>query len=234
MTIKTKNSLTVLAIYFIILLTFIAIFLFIPFPKVATSWITFAFSIFAILLSLGATLLSVLGKDAKKNILYNLPIFKIGALYALIQLGISIILCTLASFFNIPTWISILICLLLLAAALVCFILVCSVRSNIVALEAQAEIATQNSTEFYIDAAGLVDLCENTEIRKMLEKLAEEVKYSDPVSSPETQELEARLSQQLEELRTLILGNDEVLAKAKTKEIISLLAERNRICKAKK
>ncbi|MBQ9519715.1 MAG: hypothetical protein IJR59_07460, partial [Firmicutes bacterium] len=70
--------------------------------------------------------------------------------------------------------------------------------------------------------------------KKLLEKFAEKVKYSDPVSSPALEDIEQRLTDAADEIKTLIdSGNyDDITAKINAAD--RLLDERNRLCKAEK
>lgn len=59
-------------------------------------------------------------------------------------------------------------------------------------------------------------------------------KYSDPVSSPETEESEAVIKNAIDDLRNSIrtLGDDDLLQKIEN--IDNLLSSRNRICEKSK
>ena len=74
----------------------------------------------------------------------------------------------------------------------------------------------------------------DSEIKAILEKLAEEFRYSDPVSSDETKEIEAVIAEKIRVLKDSLATDSDESLKAKIVEIKRSLADRNRICKATK
>jgi predicted transcriptional regulator len=76
-------------------------------------------------------------------------------------------------------------------------------------------------------AAAMAATCENPELKSALDDLAEEFRYSDPVSSEATEKLEMRMDIMLDELK-----RDGSLKLAQ--EIRQTLAERNQVCKQNK
>ena len=79
----------------------------------------------------------------------------------------------------------------------------------------------------------LVSQCNNAEIKTAVKFLAEDIKYSDPVSSDSLKDIERELYFYIEELQKAVVENDanaiELCKKTK-----SVLAERNRLCKLNK
>ena len=96
------------------------------------------------------------------------------------------------------------------------------------------KVDTKNVVRFSIDIAGLVDICENTEVKTELEKLNELFKFSDPVTSGETKESEEAIKSMVLELKALVAEGSTNDTKTLIKRIANALNERNRICKASK
>ena len=187
MNIKAKNYIALSLIYAIILAVIVASFLLIPFPKHTVSWIEFGFAIFAILASACSSVLAIANNKHYRGIVYGYPIFKIGIIYAITQFFLTILICALASFLNIPVWACILIGIIPLAVFLILVILAQTARNNVTEIENQGELTTKNATTFNIDVGGLLDICGDPDLRKTIARLLEEFKYSDPVSSEDTQ-----------------------------------------------
>ena len=80
-------------------------------------------------------------------------------------------------------------------------------------------------------SASFVGMCSDEERKKQLQNLADEFKYSDPVSSEDTKELESELQQMMKELQTTIIDDDMVTVNVLCLKILAGLNERNRICK---
>lgn len=83
-------------------------------------------------------------------------------------------------------------------------------------------------------AADLASRCPPGEARQALEKLAESLRFSDPVSSPVLQEAEAALTAYLQELEQALTEGDSESVPALCEAAEAALAQRNRLCKAYK
>jgi len=67
-----------------------------------------------------------------------------------------------------------------------------------------------------------------------LQKLADEFRYSDPVSSEKTQELEEDMKVQLGDIQQALVEGDFDGAKKLCGKLMGSLAERNRVCSVSK
>ena len=83
-------------------------------------------------------------------------------------------------------------------------------------------------------SAALVGQCSDETFKIELQKLSEEFKYSDPVSSEKTKEIEKDLYVQMKKLQTALIEGDIEGAKAFCGELLSELSERNRVCELSK
>ena len=80
---------------------------------------------------------------------------------------------------------------------------------------------------------GIVGLC-GADIRPEVTKLAEELRYSDPVSSEALAEIEAELTAYTDELQAAVVDGDSASARELCRKISVTLLERNRLCKLNK
>ena len=80
---------------------------------------------------------------------------------------------------------------------------------------------------------GIVGLC-GADIRPEVTKLAEELRYSDPVSSEALAEIEAELTAYADELQAAVVDGDNASARELCRKISVTLLERNRLCKLNK
>ena len=76
--------------------------------------------------------------------------------------------------------------------------------------------------------------CGDPVTAKCLTQLAEEIRFSDPVSSEATRETEADLNALTDELQKAVLENDTAAAQNLCKRCQAVLMERNRLCKLEK
>lgn len=229
-----KKSKSVIAIYAIILVVYVIGFLIIPFNKIAASWISFAFTIIAIATSLFVFNQAFNSKETLVSKIYGYPIFRVGAVYALVQLALGIIICVVAAFVAVPYWVALLLSLILLGAAAIGVIVTDNTRDLVEHVDETVRVDTETATNFQINIAGIVDCCEDAGLKAELKKLDEAFRFSDPVSNAHTKESEEKLGILLDELKVFIENNNSDEAMAHIKKISNALAERNRICKATK
>ena len=229
-----KKSKSVIAIYAILLVVYIVAFLIIPFNKIAASWISFAFTIIAIAGSLLIFNFAFNAKETLVSKIYGYPIFRVGAVYALAQLALGVVICIIATFVAVPYWVALLLSIILLGAAAIGVIVTDNTRDLVEHVDKATVADTENVTHFQINIAGIVDSCEDGVLQAELKKLDEAFRFSDPVSNNQTKESEEKIGVLLDELKVLVENNNTTEATAHIKKISNALAERNRICKATK
>lgn len=213
----------------IILVVFSVIAFAAPFAMTGTFWVGYCFGVIAIAAQLYFFTISFSkGEDAKSRF-YGFPIVKIGVIYLVVQLILSIIQLIAAAV--LPIWVALILNILVLAIAAIGSIAADIMREEIVRQDTVLKEDVNNMRGLQSLAASLPGLSQDEEIKKLLQELSDEFRYSDPVSSEDTQALESELKFMLEELQqTLISDNSEgakgICLKTKVK-----LAERNRVCK---
>lgn len=80
----------------------------------------------------------------------------------------------------------------------------------------------------------LADECRDPELKSELEYIAEEIRYSDPVSCEATAELEINMQNQLENIRQVLPTGKKTVIRYFTDQVMKNLKERNRICMSSK
>ena len=229
---KRRNAF--LAIHIIIAVVYSLLFALIPFPKPAGSWLMFVFSLIAIAGSCGCSLYAMGRNDSLMSKFYGYPVFKIGIGYMLLQLGLSIVVYSIGAFFNVPYWAGLLLSVVTAAAAGIGMIAADSAHALIEQADQQELATTQNITYFTVDIGECLDLCRDEALRPSLTELATKCKYSDPVSIPETKDIEQQIQMHLQELTGALRQNRQEKAGETVRLLLHLLSSRNRICQAHK
>lgn len=229
-----KKSKSVILGYAICLFVYVLAFLIIPFNKNAASWISFAFTVIAIVASLVVAGYAFTAKDTIVSKIYGYPIFRVGAYYAIVQLAVGIVICVIAAFVAVPYWVALLVSILLLAAAAIGVLITDNARDIIEEADESIKADTKTAARFQISIAGIVDSCDDPNIKTELIKLNELFTYSDPVSSDATKSAEDAIEEMLIELKSLVTDGNADDTKALIKNLTNALKERNRICKANK
>lgn len=227
----TKNATRGILTIVILLAVFSVIAFVIPFPKNAVFWIAYCCGMFAILFQI-YIFRSSFGKDDARSKFYGFPIARLGIYYLVIQLIVSIAEIALSKF--LPTWVVILINVVIFAAALIGCITTETMRDEIVRQDGKLKESVYNIRELQSVSATLVDQCGDEELKKSLKKLADDFRYSDPLSSDKTKALEAEMQIRIGELQQAITDGDVESAKQLCEKLAGSLRERNRVCAVNK
>lgn len=229
-----KKSKSVIAVYAIVLFVYVLAFLIIPFNKTAASWISFVFTIIAIAGSLFVCGYAFNAKQTLVSKIYGYPIFRVGAVYAIAQLAIGIVICAVSAVIAVPYWVALLVSVILLGVAAIGVIITDNTRDLVEEVDESVKVDIKNVTNFQINIAGIVDVCEKVDVKIELERLNELFRFSDPVTNDETREVEEAIKTMLAELKILVVDGSADDIKALIKKITNALNERNRICKVTK
>ena len=121
----------------------------------------------------------------------------------------------------------------MLGLAAVGFIATDNAKDIVEKIDDETKVETKTVEVFNANIADIIDSCKNADIKKELDFLAEKFRFSDPVSSENTKEIENQIQMLLAKLNTVINQNyDE--SKTIIKQLTNALNKRNRICKMNK
>ena len=226
---KGKKGLLVLALLFVV---YTLIVLAVPFAKGGMFWLTYLFTAAAFGVQAYVFKLSFEKEAGAKSKFYGFPIARVGVLYLAVQIMLGLVFMALAAV--APVWLALVLYLALLAAAAVGVIATDSIRDEVERQDTQLKKDVATMRALQSKAAALPARCEDTTAKAALEKLAEEFRYSDPVSAPPLVEMENHLTAALDELEAAVADTDNTAAMDLCKKISAALAERNRLCKLNK
>ena len=215
----------------VVLLAFLAISLAIPFAHTACFWISFILGVIAILIQI-AILPLAFGGESPKSKFYGFPIARVDTIYLIAQLVLSILCMALAKW--VPAFVPGVLGAVLLCAAVVGFITTDAIREEVEKQDVKVAEDVSVMRNLQARISSLSEMCENEETKKAVDKLAEEIKYSDPVSKEVTKELEMELYELVNSLRQAIIDSNDGEAGKLCKNTLAVLSERNNICKTNK
>ena len=185
----------------------------------STFWFTVVMTFISLLLFIGVMMYVSL-KD-KKDIFYQAPIMMISYLYLIGIYGYSIYANVTNQ--NMKTVILVQVIIALLYLVLAMFLLASKKRIR----DYDEKIA--KSTSYIQDTLELleeIDLSDyEEEIKKEVEEVKELIRYSDPVTSPKTEDMEQQIQKMIQEC-----GNE----KEDWEKVKATIKKRNRICKESK
>ena len=229
----SKKTASLIAVYAIAIVVYLFAFLIIPFPKSAASWISFVFTLVALAASCFITMYAFKEDEPLDSKVYGFPIFKVGAVYAIAQFVFGLLICILASFMQMPVWIPLLVSVVFLAAAAVGVIAADNIKDIVIEQKEAVEVQTKVMKTFTVDLSYVSSLTKDPILSKAVEKLAEEFRFSDPVSNEATEKIELQLNEEVDKLASLLKDNPEEAFK-QIEFIKSVLDKRNRIAKESK
>ena len=216
----------------VLLILYILIAFLIPFAKTATYWVSFVFTLIAFCVVAASIYIAFVKNPDAKSRFYGFPIARIGIIYGIAQLVAGLLLMALGKW--VPVWLAVLVYAIMLGAAVIGLISADAVAEQIHVQDAKLkkDVAAMRAIQSKLSV--LPGQCEDPVTAKCLTQLAEEIRFSDPVSSEATQETEADLNALTDELQKAVLENDTAAAQNLCKRCQAVLMERNRLCKLEK
>lgn len=167
----------------------------------------------------------------KQKVFYNIPLVTIS--YAgLIVMLIAGTACMAIP--NLPNWIGIIVCLLILGFTAI------SIIKATVAAKIVSDIDTKVLTEtafiktITVDAQNLMNRANAPMLKKQCKKVYEALRYSDPMSNAALADVEQRIKEEFDVLTDAVIADDLTATESGTKELLRLIDERNNKCKNSK
>jgi hypothetical protein len=218
---KKNNSMSYLA-FGIVFVLFNVIAFVIPTDKTATFWTAYAFSVVAFAVEIPLWKIALGKNDTLKSKFLGIPVIHVGIAYLIIQL---IAFAVFMIFPTLPVWVAIIVCAIILAIFAICAIAGQAGANEINRVEEKIKVKRAFIQFLQTDIEMLAESEIDAETKAALKKLAEKVRFSDPMSHEMLGELESRINAKVEEMKTTA---DK---KALIAEVTTLLTERNKKCK---
>ena len=203
-----------------------------PFGKNDIFWLSYGFTMDAFVIAGAACVIAFRSGKSVTSKFSGYPIARVGIIYLVVQVILCFIFMTLSQW--LPIWLGVLVYALVLGTAVIGLIATDAVRDHIQYEDAKlkANVSTIRSAQSAVNL--LVLQCQSEEAANALRSLSEDLRYSDPVSSPELEQIEAALAGSIDVLRQTVNSQRSDYILSQCKHISALLAERNRLCKLSK
>ena len=227
---KSTKQLTLLAV--IILIVFVVCSLLVPIPKNAVFWTAVGFMILPVLMTFYVINRAFGDEQNAKSRFYGFPIARVGVLYLIAQLIVSVIFIIGSNWVSV--WPLVVISLILFVCAVVGVMTTTSVWNEIIRQDnkLQTDVSCMSTMRSIIDS--LASQIDDPRITAVLKKLADEFKYSDPVSSASLNSVEKELESLVDKLQLAVASNRTEEIFRLCNEASCVLSERNRLCKLNK
>lgn len=225
----TKNGIRGYVVLLLMLAVFIVASFAPPFQRNSVFWIAFVFGLIAIAGQVYVFRISFIkGEDAKSRF-YGFPIARLGAIYLIVQFIVSILEMCFAAY--IPFWVVLILNMILFVAAAIGCIAADVMRDEIERQDTVIKSDVSEMRALQSKANAIAGMCGDASVKTNLQKLADDLRYSDPVSSEHTKDIEKELTETVNQLQHAITEGDMKKADTLCEKAQGLLIERNRLCK---
>lgn len=223
-----KDTIRGIVVLAVLLVLYILIAFLIPFVHTATFWLSFVFTLIAFGVVAASIYIAFVKNPDAKSRFYGFPIAKIGVIYGAVQLAAGLVLMALAA--TVPAWIAVLVYAVALGAAVIGLVSAEAVVSEIHVQDAKLK----NNVALMRFLQSKINQIAAQSEDKGIKALAEEFRYSDPVSSDALAEIERDLAAVVDELQAAVVDGDGEATDKLCRKAAATLAERNRLCKLNK
>ena len=212
----------------VLLILYLLVAFLVPFVRLGAFWVSFAFTLVAFGVVAWAFYVAFVKNLDAKSRFYGFPIARLGVIYGIFQLVAGLAFMALGLW--IPGWVVLIVSAVALGIAVFGLISAEAVVDEIQILDTKLKKDVSVMRTLQSKVGNLAAQCDNPAIRA----LADDFRYSDPVSGDNLAEAEADLSAAVDALQEAVVeGNSETVALL-ARKASALLAERNRLCKLNK
>ncbi len=190
------------------------------------SWVTLIVLEMCFLLHLIITA-AALNQKKLSGTFYRLPLIRLSYVCVVVTTIVAVI----AMLAFVPSWVPLALALLVLAVYAFAILKAGTAAALVEGVDRKVEASTRNMKSLYAAAAACADRCADPELKKPVQKLAEALRYADPVSSEATREAENTLCMYLVDLESAVDAADADKVKTACAAMTSALTDRNRLNK---
>lgn len=191
-------------------------------------WVGYAFITVAFLGQFGCTYKAFKAENLKKCF-YSVPLITI-SYTGLIVMLIAGSVCMVIP--GIPNWLGVIVCLVVLGVTAIAVISAGASGSIVANLDQKVEEKTTFIRNLTIDAENLMNRAKAPMLKNQCKKVWEAVRYSDPMSSKELFNVEQQIREEFNVLTDAVIADDLDCTESAAKELLTLIAERNKKCRA--
>ena len=195
----------------------------VPTEKTSVFWVAYAFTVIAFALQIFVWKKTIGSSETLKSKFLGFPIIHIGFVYLLVQVIAFAVFIATATF--LPDWVPIVVCVLILGISAICLITTEIGKDEVVRVEQKVQKKVSAMKVLQVDVEMLASSEKDPETKKAFTKLAEKIRYSDPMSDDALIELEGRIEEQIQLLKNSVNKLEAI------ENIESLVDERNAKCK---
>ena len=222
-----KNTVRTAVVWLILLAVYHVIVFAVPFTHNGAFWLSYVFALAAFAVLGAATYLGEIKGEGVKSKFYGFPILRLGAVYFAVQIVLSLIVMAVAV---VKIWVALVVYVILLGAAAIGLIAADAMREEIQRQDVKLKKDVSFMRNLQSKVCQMATQCDAPELKRF----AEDIRYSDPVSSDALGDIEQELAAAVEELQAAVVDGDGESVAQLCRKASAVLSERNRLCKLNK
>lgn len=190
-------------------------------------WIGYIFIMLAFIGQLVCAVMAFKEKSTQK-FFYKLPLITVSYTGLVLTVIVGAVCMAIP---NLPNWVGIIACLLVLA-----FNAVAVIKANAAAgIVSDIDDKVKTQTAFVkistVETQNILNRAKTEKVKAECKKVYEAIRYSDPMSSPALAEEEAEISAKIRNLKSAVISGEDETAISTAEELVLLIGERNNKCK---
>ena len=193
----------------------------------AVFWIAYALIVISFVAEL-ITAYKFVKDDSNEKTFLNIPLLQTGYTAIIVSVIVGIVFMI---FPVLPEWLGAIVCILIAGY----FIIACVKASAVADVVAEIDAKVKTQTAFIrmatVDAENIMARATTQEIKAQTKKVYEALKYSDPMSTLELDDIEQEISNGLKELKKAVMENDDKKVVEISITLLLNIKERNSKCK---
>lgn len=173
----------------------------------------------------------VFREENLQKLFYNISILRIsyhGLIWSFVIAGA----CMLIS--PLPYWVGVIFCAIVLAVTAIAALKADTAADLVEKVDEKVKVQTAFIRLLTVDAENLLSRAKSDAAKASCKKVYEASRYSDPMSSDALTSIERNISVQMELLTKAVAESNEEAIATTAEELVTLIAERSRKCKALK
>lgn len=192
-------------------------------------WFSYGFMMLAFVFQIVA-LVAGRYKDGAEAMVLGFPLVKVSIFYLVITAILSLVFMSLVSWnVNVPFPLMMVLQCIVVGIYAVLLILCVTHQRTVIDIGEQMRSHVYRKNDMRDAVANLADMVnDNPDLKKLLNRLAEDIGFSDPVSTEASAQLDADIEYSIAELSSLVETNKYDEAVAKINQVKSLLMRRKR------
>ena len=131
----------------------------------------------------------------------------------------------------LPAWLGIIVCALAFGLNAIAIVKSSAAVEVVSGIDNKIKAQTFFIKSLTVEATSLVNSAKSSGTKAAAEKVYEEIRYSDPMSSTALADVEMQIQKQFSVFSGAVLNDDALLSEAEADMLIILLKKRNEMCK---